>query len=459
MKSKLITLLIFALYLSLAHGQINFIPFQADYASFRGEDGKAFTEIYLSVFQSELTYQDQDSLKQAHFKHIIQISEKDSIIAETERMYKNTMNLNEAVNPLNQFMDVFAFTLKPGTYQMKIGLKDEVSQKSGEYNIDIIIPDFGDKFSISEIELATKAEKAETPSNYSYKNNIAVYPNPSRVYGLLYPVMYYYFEAYNLVPDASGTVNYSFHYYITDTANEMVRDFPKKERKRTTTTIAEATGTNVIALPSGIYKLHIDLYDHNSGDSLGTEVKFAVKKLDKDGKPEPVAGQETDAMLDLYSTYTREQLEEEFAISKYIATSEERNIFSNLDEDGMRRFLADFWKRRDKNPETPFIEYRREYFELVELANVQFSNNFKKGWRTDRGRVILIYGRPDEIERNPSTINTRPYEIWYYYSLDGGSQFVFGDLSGHGEYELLHSTFRNELQDPNWQNRLGGTRF
>jgi hypothetical protein len=70
--------------------------------------------------------------------------------------------------------------------------------------------------------------------------------------------------------------------------------------------------------------------------------------------------------------------------------------------------------------------------------------------------VLLIYGRPDEVERNPSTIDSQPYEVWYYYALDGGSEFVFGDLSGHGEYELLHSTYRNELQDPNWRQRLGG---
>lgn len=92
------------------------------------------------------------------------------------------------------------------------------------------------------------------------------------------------------------------------------------------------------------------------------------------------------------------------------------------------------------------------------MANTRYSTTFKQGWRTDRGRVLLLYGRPDEIERNPSSIDTKPYETWFYYSLDGGVKFIFGDVSGFGEYELMHSTHRNEIQDPNWRARIGSSR-
>ena len=70
----------------------------------------------------------------------------------------------------------------------------------------------------------------------------------------------------------------------------------------------------------------------------------------------------------------------------------------------------------------------------------------------------MIYGKPDEIERFPSSMDTSPYEIWQYYGLDGGSFFVFADLSGHGSFELLHSDYRHEIKDPNWQQRIGGGR-
>jgi hypothetical protein len=86
------------------------------------------------------------------------------------------------------------------------------------------------------------------------------------------------------------------------------------------------------------------------------------------------------------------------------------------------------------------------------------SNSFntmqRRGWRTDRGRVYLMYGEPSEIERYPSQVDAKPYELWHYNELEGGVIFVFGDVSGFSEYLLLHSTMRGELRDENWKRRL-----
>ncbi|TFG97726.1 MAG: GWxTD domain-containing protein, partial [Calditrichales bacterium] len=132
--------------------------------------------------------------------------------------------------------------------------------------------------------------------------------------------------------------------------------------------------------------------------------------------------------------------------------------FEDLDVEGMRRFIAEFWKRRDPDPTTEINEYKRMYFESVQYANATFSSSFKEGWRTDQGRVLLIYGKADEIERHPSAMGTQPYEIWIYYSLEGGSRFIFADLTGHGNFELLHSTYRTEIKDANWEQRIGKVR-
>ena len=72
------------------------------------------------------------------------------------------------------------------------------------------------------------------------------------------------------------------------------------------------------------------------------------------------------------------------------------------------------------------------------------------GWRTDRGRVYIIYGPPDEVERYPYSENMKPYEIWHYYNLQGGVIFVFGDRTGFGSYELLHSTLVGEIKNEEW---------
>jgi len=94
-----------------------------------------------------------------------------------------------------------------------------------------------------------------------------------------------------------------------------------------------------------------------------------------------------------------------------------------------------------------------EYFQRVAVANARFSIGNKQGWKTDQGRVYLLYGEPDEIDRYPSSLGERPYEIWYYNKIEGGIEFVFVDLTGFGEMQLVHSTSRNEIQDYDWRAR------
>ncbi|MCW8824752.1 MAG: GWxTD domain-containing protein, partial [Ignavibacteriaceae bacterium] len=77
-----------------------------------------------------------------------------------------------------------------------------------------------------------------------------------------------------------------------------------------------------------------------------------------------------------------------------------------------------------------------------------------EGWKTDRGRVFLVYGEPSEIDRHPNETDTRPYVIWIYESIEGGVLFVFGDLTGFSDYQLLHSTKRGELRDDSWRRRI-----
>jgi len=87
----------------------------------------------------------------------------------------------------------------------------------------------------------------------------------------------------------------------------------------------------------------------------------------------------------------------------------------------------------------------------VDYANQEFSTNTKEGWLTDRGRVLLIYGKPQQIDREPATSDAKAYQIWYYYELEGGVEFVFVDRRDMGEYQLVHSTKRNEINDYEWK--------
>ena len=90
----------------------------------------------------------------------------------------------------------------------------------------------------------------------------------------------------------------------------------------------------------------------------------------------------------------------------------------------------------------------------IKFVENRFKTFNKTGSKTDRGRVYLQYGEPDEMELHPNDYDKKPYEIWYYNSIEGGVIFVFGDITGYSDYELLHSTKRGELRDDNWVRRI-----
>lgn len=437
-----------------ANAQLDFLPLKVDYASFIGSNNKTYTEVYVALNQADLTYQIEDSLQVAHFSHQINISDNNSFNQDVKRQYKNSERIGLKTQNFREFMDVFAFEFESGVYELVAAAHDEVADKKGEYRMRLTIPEYGSDLSISDIEFATKVSKATQKSNFANKNNMEIIPNPSRTYGLTQPMLYFYFEVYNLKLNEDGSNRYNYHYYISDKNDQLVRDFPEKIKSTSSAMIAETGGTNIITLSNNIYYLNIEIEDVISKDNIFARKEFRVNKpspaLASVQAREHIAGYET------YMNYTEDELIDEFEKASYIAVEQEKDIFEDIvDVEAMKRFLAEFWKRRDPDPTTEINEYKQYYFANLEYAEQNFSNAFKKGWQTDRGRVLLVYGKPDEIERYPSSMDTAPYEIWNYYNLEGGSYFVFADITGFGTFQLLHSTYRNEIKDPNWRQRVG----
>ena len=87
---------------------------------------------------------------------------------------------------------------------------------------------------------------------------------------------------------------------------------------------------------------------------------------------------------------------------KYIITDAERKAFLALKTDEEREnFISRFWDMRDPNPDTEENEFRGEYYERIAYANEHFSSGIP-GWKTDRGRIYITWGKPDSIESRPS---------------------------------------------------------
>jgi GWxTD domain-containing protein len=129
----------------------------------------------------------------------------------------------------------------------------------------------------------------------------------------------------------------------------------------------------------------------------------------------------------------------------YIIADEERAAFTRLTTDPERdRFIEQFWLRRDPTPNTPNNEFKVEHYRRISYANQRFPTQTKPGWQTDRGRLYIVYGPPDEIESHPSgSATTRfPYEVWLYHHVEGigNNLFLqFIDKTGSGDYRSAPS--------------------
>jgi GWxTD domain-containing protein len=136
----------------------------------------------------------------------------------------------------------------------------------------------------------------------------------------------------------------------------------------------------------------------------------------------------------------------------YIISPEERSTFLQLTTNEEREsFIESFWLRRSSNPDLPDNDFKEEHYRRIAYANEHFASGIP-GWKTDRGRIYIIWGKPDEIESHPTggtydrpmdegggSTTTYPWERWRYRYLEGIQENVeleFVDPSGSGEYHL-----------------------
>jgi GWxTD domain-containing protein len=136
----------------------------------------------------------------------------------------------------------------------------------------------------------------------------------------------------------------------------------------------------------------------------------------------------------------------------YIISDEERKAFKNLGNDEERdAFIEQFWLRRNPNPDSPENEFREEHYRRIQYANDHFAAG-KPGWKTDRGRIYISWGKPDSIDSHPSggsyqrpmeegggETATFPFETWHYRYLEGVGDNIdleFVDTCMCGDYHF-----------------------
>jgi GWxTD domain-containing protein len=273
------------------------------------------------------------------------------------------------------------------------------------------------------------------------------------VFGQSQPVAFFYIEIYNIQSPSTLSDQLKMNLMLYSSKGKLIKEKSRYISRNANSRVE--VGSHILSTyPTDSYTFVVALIDSSNNTGISTAKKFFVYNPDIIVQ-DTFEVASTSVLSSAFGPMSEEELDDLFDKSRYIALKSEIDKYERLTNvDGKREFMFEFWKAKDEISETPENEFYRQYMQRVNLTNDRFTSMGKPGWKTDRGRIYLLYGEPSEIERYPNQLETRPYEIWNYNEIEGGVYFIFADLTGFSDYTLLHSTKRGELRDDNWQRRI-----
>ncbi|HET6934679.1 MAG TPA: GWxTD domain-containing protein [Candidatus Angelobacter sp.] len=190
----------------------------------------------------------------------------------------------------------------------------------------------------------------------------------------------------------------------------------------------------------------------SSSSNSKKDKKSSAKASAQDGQEDPLARPRVEgkgAKIEKLEGPYKKWLDEDV---RWIITGEELSAFKKLTTNAERdQFIEQFWLRRDPTPDTAENEYKEEHYRRIAYANEHFAAGMP-GWKTDRGRIYIMFGKPDSIDSHPmggpyqrsaeeggGQTQTYPFEVWRYRYLEGIGQEIeieFVDDCSCGAYEM-----------------------
>jgi len=426
------------------------IEFANDISFFRGDSTSTLMEIYYSIDTQTLTQKITKNKKFIDAVFNLKISDN-----QQKNVFENNWLLKTEVLSEKNSRQVgkIGILLEPGNYTLNFKIEDKFdSSNVSTTKKNIFVPDI--KFSspiVGGLQISANISASENKSSMFYKNGYEIIPNPELFYSQKIPVLFYYGELYNLQKLKGSSYRVLQEIIDVAAAKKIHSKFVTKAKKVNNT--LEVGIVKLADFNGGKYLLKLSLVDADT-NVISSVAKTFFYYSSKTGEKK-FATNDREFLESRYAIIGEAECEEYFGIMKYIALKDEVDRYKSLSElEGKRRFLYQFWKKRDEKPNTPQNETEIEFFKRKKAADNLYKHKFKKGSKTDRGRVYVLLGKPDYIERHLMDNNSKPYVIWRYHNVEGGVYFVFSDLYGTLDFQLLHSTKRGEVGDPEWKKRV-----
>lgn len=449
-----------------------FVRFNMDQASFSYNTENSLLEVYLSFDVKSLPFVKTNEGFEARVPLMVEVlRNRANVNNETDAaVFRDAMQLSfpapdtTGLQSGQVFMHILRQAVPAGEFLLKVKVLPDPSRNIAEVVQDKQITvrrfDEAERVQLSDVALAYNIEPSDNKNDQFYRNGLSIQPNPSILYGNGLDRLFYFTEAYHLekIKTDPNQTQYTFLAYIAEANAPQPLPNLQSKTKRPIRNADLLFGTfDVSVLPSGSYFLRMAVLNDNN-EAVAEQVrKFYVYNPNQIRKPTVALDPEEEFLGSIYVNMPDKELDEAIAqIKAIMSATEDRQIKNARNLEAKRRALYDFWKNRDPNPNTTVNEAKMQYDELIRIANERYTSKFNAGWKTERGGIMLKYGLPTGTEQHLSSRDTKPYEIWEYSNIpgEGRSEFVFADVGGFGDWELLHTNVAGLRKNPGWQTQI-----
>lgn len=450
------------------------------WCAFSTPDDKTYLETYLSVIGNSVTYKPNASGRlQAAVNVVITITSGDGKSVEAVREY--VLNSPEAADTTNlpNFLDLQRFTLKPGAYtvQLIISDKNRPGQERKIMNARSLFVDIDpDSVSVSGVEFVEMA-RPTTQKNLLSKSGMDLIPYVSEFFPGNMNELKFYAELYNTPANVPADQKFVVLYSIESVVSgQKMSDYTAFAKFGPQPVVPLLQSFDITKLPGGNYVLVIEV--RNAANRLLTVRRTPFERFNPNVTFMLTDVTAVDVSTSFIASVTSpDTLREYIRCLRPISTEAEKDFAETQIKTGdvklMQQYILNFWlSRNEKNPQAAWLTYKAE----VDKVNREFGTPILRGYDSDRGRVYLQYGPPDQRTFMTNEPSSYPYEIWQYYTIRGNpampqngamtsnqpgnttqtnKRFVFANFDlVTNNYQLIHSDARGEVRDDSWRARL-----
>jgi GWxTD domain-containing protein len=391
--------------------------FEFNFATFKSETGhdNVLLEVYYKVYNTGLQYFKHDDHFVAKYEIVVQVLDKDGnqIASDSREREYRVDSYRETMNAASFLINKIPLQVPKGKYKVECRLIDKLSEKVSVLEKELNVKHLYDnKIDISDVSLITSAQPATDTRSGFDRGEMRIIPLVSHSVSGDVDRLRFYAEIYSKEDDPSKVrIEYKIK---NDRSKTVYSDKFECDLTGPVTRLIKEVPTDEL-LPDD-YEIEFKLNDRRGNKLAERKTKFRLAWSLR-------------ALISNDFDLAVEQL-------KYIATPDERDRLLETPEDKRLDAFEMFWKEHDKYPETEENESRELYYSRIRHANEYFTVVNQPGWKTDRGRIFVIFGEPDHVERYPFELSRVPYQIWYYYGLS--RKFVFEDTHQTGDYYLTY---------------------